>query len=210
MVLRDRDAATGGDLGKTGSGLDERLYVQHDANFNVTALLNTSGTVVERYQLLPYRVVTVLDATFAALGGSGATAYVWKHLHQGGALDTATGLYHFRRREYSPSMARWVQQDPIGYADGVNLYQALLSNPSTSLDPGGTQQNFNARPQGYKYEGGRPVPGIGGPIKFDDGKPQSGTVRMQEGGQLIGPDGMPYGTRGSIYVEFEQDQPDCN
>ena len=30
-ILRDRDSAAGGDLGKTGSGLDERLYYLTDA-----------------------------------------------------------------------------------------------------------------------------------------------------------------------------------
>ena len=41
LVLRDRD---------TGGGtLSERLWVQQDANWNVTALVNSSGTVVERY-----------------------------------------------------------------------------------------------------------------------------------------------------------------
>jgi YD repeat-containing protein len=41
MVLRDRDATGGGTL-------SERLWVQQDANWNVTALVNTSGSVVER------------------------------------------------------------------------------------------------------------------------------------------------------------------
>jgi hypothetical protein len=31
--------------------LDERLWVVQDANFNVTALLDDSGEVVERYHL---------------------------------------------------------------------------------------------------------------------------------------------------------------
>jgi hypothetical protein len=44
LVLRDRDAD-----GNQGNGLEQRHYVQSDANFNVTALLNTSGTVQERY-----------------------------------------------------------------------------------------------------------------------------------------------------------------
>jgi len=31
-VLRDRDVEAGGDLGKSGSGLDQRLYYTTDAN----------------------------------------------------------------------------------------------------------------------------------------------------------------------------------
>ncbi len=42
MIERDRDTGTDGVL-------DERLYVQTNANFNVTALVNTSGAVVERF-----------------------------------------------------------------------------------------------------------------------------------------------------------------
>jgi YD repeat-containing protein len=41
MVFRDSDTADDGTL-------DERLWVQQDANWNVTALTNSSGTVVER------------------------------------------------------------------------------------------------------------------------------------------------------------------
>jgi hypothetical protein len=33
---------------------DERLYTQHDANFNITSITNAYGDVVERYQYDPY------------------------------------------------------------------------------------------------------------------------------------------------------------
>lgn len=51
-VLRDRDAdgdSETGDLGVTDSGLEERLYYATDANMNVTLLVNTDGSVAERY-----------------------------------------------------------------------------------------------------------------------------------------------------------------
>ena len=41
-------------------GLEERVYYTNDANMNVTALVNTSGTVVERYVYDPYGKVTFL------------------------------------------------------------------------------------------------------------------------------------------------------
>src|SRR5207302_1107939 len=46
LVLRDQ-------LNSDGS-LNQRLYVQQDANWNVTALINTSASVVERYVYDPY------------------------------------------------------------------------------------------------------------------------------------------------------------
>ncbi|MGF1634987.1 MAG: RHS repeat-associated core domain-containing protein [Phycisphaerae bacterium] len=39
---------------------------------------------------------------------------------------------------YSPTLGRFVTRDPIGYADGANLYEAVSSNPINRVDPLGT------------------------------------------------------------------------
>jgi hypothetical protein len=57
LILRDRD--TDGD-----GTLDERLWVVQDANYNVTALLDNSGNVVERYVYDPFGQATVFDANW--------------------------------------------------------------------------------------------------------------------------------------------------
>jgi RHS repeat-associated protein len=130
MVLRDRDA--GGD-----GVFEQRLYVQQDANFNVTSISDDTGTVVERYAYDPYGAVTYLDANWGVLGSS---AYGWVYLHQGGRYDSTGGLYHFRLRDYSSSLGRWLQNDPIGYVAGdLNLYRYVVGNPSTLVDPTGLQ-----------------------------------------------------------------------
>jgi RHS repeat-associated protein len=120
LVLRDRDT--------NGNGtLNERLYVQQDANWNVTAVVSTAGAVQERYVEDPYGKVSFLDSvTWQARGGGtyGTSQYAWVYLHQGGRYDTASGLYCFRYRDYSPTLGRWIQVDPLGYAAGdANLYQ---------------------------------------------------------------------------------------
>ena len=137
MVLRDRDTTTGGDLGKTGSGLDERLYVQQDANYNVTSLVNTSGTVVERNQYTPYGTVQIKDASWANRGSS---SYAWVYLHQGGRYDTYTANSHFRNRDFDVSLGVWNRPDPLGFVDGPHLYQYLSANPLTFIDPQGTDR----------------------------------------------------------------------
>src|SRR6185437_6183400 len=78
LVLRD-DNSTNGSLGKTSSGLGERLYVQQDANYNVTALVNTSGTVLQRYIYTPYGVQTVLSPSWATT----TDGYNWRTTFQG-------------------------------------------------------------------------------------------------------------------------------
>ena len=57
IVLRDRDLD-----GNPANGLEERLYAQQDANYNMTALVSTSGTVLERYVEDPYGNPTISDA----------------------------------------------------------------------------------------------------------------------------------------------------
>ena len=40
--------------------------------------------------------------------------------------DRFTGKYHTHFREYDPLHARWLSEDPAGYADGLNLYNAYM------------------------------------------------------------------------------------
>ena len=35
-------------------------------------------------------------------------------------FDTDTGLYYYRARYHNPYLGRFLQTDPIGYADGMN------------------------------------------------------------------------------------------
>ncbi|MEI8194631.1 MAG: RHS repeat-associated core domain-containing protein [Phycisphaerae bacterium] len=142
MVLRD----------SFSSGVfTQRLYVQYDANYNVTALIDGTplsenlGQPVERYIYDSYGKVTVLDAGTCSQKGGGtvaASGFGWRYLHQGGRFDAATGLYNFRNRDYSPTLQRWMQQEPYGaaYIDGMNLYQSYVANPINRLDPHGTDE----------------------------------------------------------------------
>jgi RHS repeat-associated protein len=112
-----------------------RLYVQQDANWNVTAIVNSMGAVQERYVYDPYGQPTFLTPNWTVLGGS---AFSWVYLHQGGRFDTVSGLYYFRNRDYSPTLGRWLQQDPIGFKGGdTNFYAYVHSRPIGLTDPEG-------------------------------------------------------------------------
>jgi RHS repeat-associated protein len=115
--------------------LDQRLYVVQDANYNVTALFDNSGNVVERYVYDPFGQATVLDAGWSERA---ASAFAWVYLHQGGRFDATSGLYHFRHRDYSPILGRWTSLDPIRYAAGdVNLYRTVFNALTVYTDPSG-------------------------------------------------------------------------
>ncbi|MCL4852622.1 MAG: RHS repeat-associated core domain-containing protein, partial [Bryobacteraceae bacterium] len=127
LILRDRDTDGNGSL-------EERMYVQQDANFNVTAIITTAGVVQERYLYDPYGKASYLNADFTSRASSN---FGWLYLHQGGRLDLTSSLYNFRNRDFSATLGRWLQQDPLGYVDGVNLYQYVLSRPINATDPTG-------------------------------------------------------------------------
>ena len=74
LVLRDRD--TTGD-----STLDERLYALQDPNWNIVALADITGTVVERYRYNAYGMVAICDP--AGTPRAGGSLYAASVLYTG-------------------------------------------------------------------------------------------------------------------------------
>jgi len=58
-------------------------------------------------------------------------------LFSGQRYDQETALYHYAKRQYDPTLGIWVTPDPLGFADGPNLYAYVKNNPFTYVDPYG-------------------------------------------------------------------------
>ena len=133
MILRDNDTSGTG-LTATGSGYT-RLFALQDADYNVVALVNTSGVVVERYVYDPFGSVTILTGSY---GSRSSSSYNWVYGFQGGRKDGITSNTRFGARETNLGLGVWMSQDPLGFGGGqVNVYGFEGNGPVGRVDPSG-------------------------------------------------------------------------
>ena len=123
LVLRDRDTDGNGTL-------DERLYATMDY-FNGMAVLNASGTILERYAYSAFGVRRIMAADFSPRSFS---SYAWDFGFQGQFRDGETGWSNYGCRFYVPLLGRWINRDPIGERGGWNNYLMAGNNATGKLD----------------------------------------------------------------------------
>lgn len=149
-VCRDRntDVSDGqtGDDDCLDPGGSERYFYHQDVNYRVIALTDENADVVERYDYAAYGepcIYAGYDSTFGGeVGKLLAVSSVGNpYLHQGLRRDDETGLHENRMRAYNSHLGRFIQRDPTGYVDSLNLYLYLRGVPISRLDPLGLQSN---------------------------------------------------------------------
>ena len=53
--------------------------------------------------------------------------------------DEELGMYYYRGRHYDPRIGRFIQRDPIGMSDDVNLYRYVGNSFVNATDPRGLE-----------------------------------------------------------------------
>lgn len=64
-------------------------------------------------------------------------AFVFDLRFPGQRYDSLTGLHANGARDYDPTTGRYIQSDPLGLADGPNLYAYAHASPLSYADPSG-------------------------------------------------------------------------
>ena len=100
-----------------------RYYSLQDANWNVTSLCSPSANILERYQYSPYGVLQILTPTWTSRATS---QYNNPYSYTGRRFDQESNIYYYRNRFYNPALGRFINRDPIGYGDGMNLYRGYF------------------------------------------------------------------------------------
>jgi RHS repeat-associated protein len=102
-----------------------------DGNNNTVRLLDANQAKVVDYTYEPYGRTTA-DAT-----NGNTQQYTGRENDNPG---NAGGLYYYRARYYMPGCARFISEDPIGWASGqTNNYGYVKGNPVSYVDPEGLQ-----------------------------------------------------------------------
>ena len=108
--------------GSNPSSGSYRHYV-HDHLGSTRALYDGSKVLLARQAYTPY------GEQAASTAGVEAT-----YSYTGKPWEEETGLYFFPIRYYSPRVARWAWRDPLGMADGKNVYIYSRNRPIERLD----------------------------------------------------------------------------
>jgi RHS repeat-associated protein len=107
----------------------EVFFYMTDGQGHVTGLVEDDATVEAIFQYSPHGEITATGATG-----------IERFRFAGREYDSESGLYFNRLRYYDPQIGRFISEDPIGLAGGINPYVYATNDPINFRDALGTEE----------------------------------------------------------------------
>lgn len=109
-----------------GGSTTDRRFLIADERGSIVAITNASGGLLTTNKYDEF--------------GMPATNNLGRFQYTGQTSLPELGVYYFKARMYSPNLGRFMQTDPVGYADGMNWFDYVGGDPVNNIDPFGSMR----------------------------------------------------------------------